>query len=151
MTPGADHILLNAIGTLTLSVAPEVTSPFGQGQLSLIAVLMYFAAIEHDAAADIRTRENREMRDLFADAARMRTGLDDSLRAALQEAAEGADPDLRLSTLNSANSELKTLLIRLHERLETHAGMEARRFEARIWKFLRSSADARALALPEPA
>ncbi|MFW6027251.1 MAG: hypothetical protein ACOC91_00435 [bacterium] len=149
MAPENDHILLNAIGTLTMSVAPEVTTPFGQGQLGLIAALMYFAAAEHDRAADTVAFENREMRALFADAAKARIGLDKGLRGELAEAAESTDADLKISTLSAANAGLKTLLIRLHEHLEGQAGEKAHALEDRVWRFLRASADARELTLPE--
>ncbi|MFP3943627.1 MAG: hypothetical protein ACLFWF_07030, partial [Alphaproteobacteria bacterium] len=107
MRPETDHILLNAIGTLTLSVAPEVTTPFGQGQLGLIAALMYFSAAEYDTAAEVRATENRELRALFADAAQARIGLADELYKALAAAGESTDADLRIGTLNGANAELK--------------------------------------------
>lgn len=149
MAPENDHVLLNAIGTLTMAVAPEVTTAFGQGQLGLIAALMYFAAAEHDTAADTVARENREMRALFADAAKARTRLDDGLRGALAQAAESADADIKISTLNATNSRLKALLIRLHEHLESRPEKEARALEDRLWRTLRASADSRALELPE--
>lgn len=149
MTPAADHILLNAIGTLTTSVAPEVTTPFGQGQLGLIAALMYFASLEYESAADTAARENREMRSLFADAARTQTGMAEEFQQALLDAANSTDADLCISTLNRANTGLKALLIRLHEHLEGRTEDEARTLENRIWRFLRASADARALSLPE--
>ncbi len=110
---------------------------------------MYFASIEYDSAADTAARENREMRALFAAAARSRIGLEEEFRTALLDASTGTDADLRVSTLNGTNASLKALLIRLHEYLERQTGEEARTIEERLWRLLRASSDARALNLPE--
>jgi hypothetical protein len=141
MKPEVDQILnLSAMQTLG-TLAPLLPPGYSQGTASLIAFMMMLSAQEYDRAADIRARENKEMRALFAKLApRIRDAV---LANELKAAAATTDASLTISALDVSNARLRKLLIAMHPQVE--ADQAANRA---VWTVLRAMADGRLLKLP---
>jgi len=142
MKPEVDQILGLSAGQLTGTIAPLLPTVFAQGSASLLGFMMMFAAQEYDRAADIRVAENGDLRALFREAAPL-VG-DHDLKIALSRAAETRDDSLKVSMLDTANVELRRVLIRLQVHAEDNT---MRALERRIWDVLRASAERRLLRL----
>jgi len=143
MKPEADQILGLSAFQLLGTLAPLLPNAYAQGTASLISFMMMLSAQEYERAADIRAKENADMRALFARAApKLR---DAELRSKLQEAAHEAESSLEISALNAANYKLRRLLIALHE----HADREGDRAASKdVWALLKRLADRRFLKVP---
>ena len=63
-----------------------------------------------------------------------------------QQAGTSPDADLKISTLEAANAELKVGLIALHAEVERRTDPAARALEAKIWSELAAGAERRKLA-----
>jgi hypothetical protein len=126
-------------------IAPMLGNAFAQGQIGLIGFMLTLVANEYERGADLRANENREMRELFSDAARQVRNA--SLKSKLESAAKTSDASLRISALNQANWDLRKLLIELHAHIEAQQGAEARTLERKIWALLRHLADQRMVKL----
>jgi hypothetical protein len=142
MKPEVDQILGLSAGQLIGTIAPQLPTVFAQGSASLLGFMMMFAAQEYDRAADIRVAENGDLRALFREAAPV--VVDNDLRVALSRAAETRDDSLKVSMLDTANVELRRVLIRLQVHAEDNA---MRTLERRIWDVLKASAERRLLRL----
>ena len=105
-------------------------------------MVLTLAAKEYERGADIRCKENRELRALFAELAPSVKDL--KLRAELTEAAASRDPSLCISDLNRANYELRDLLTRLLIDAEEHGALHAQK---RIWAVLKALAERRLVQL----
>lgn len=143
MKPEADQILglsaFQLLGTLT----PLLPDSYAQGTASLIAFMMMLSAQEYGRAADIRAKENADMRALFASAApKLR---DAELQKQLKDAAQGEETSLEISALNAENYKLRRLLIALHEYVDAANDHAASR---EIWALLKRMADRRYLKVP---
>lgn len=123
------------------AIAPQLPASYAQASASLTGFLLTFCAQDYENGADLRAKENADMRALFAELG-PRVG-DAALRAKLEAAAAGRDASLKISALDAANAELRTLLIALHETIEPDAAANAR-----VWAVLRAMADRRVLKLP---
>ena len=146
MKPDVDQILGLSAGQLLATVAPLLPPGYAQGITSLIAFMLMLSAQEYDRAAEIRAKENAELRTLFGELAQL---VDDAdLRSALADAAAAKDESLTVSSLNAANQQLRRLLIALQARVEDMRGTEAREAERRIWEVLRAGAARRLVRLP---
>ncbi len=145
MNPEGNKILSLSMQRLAGEIAPMLGSAFAQGQVGLIGFMLTLVANEYERGADLRANENREMRQLFSDAARHVS--DASLTIKLESAAKTSDTSLRISALNHANWELRRLLIELHAHVEAQASDEARELERKIWELLRRLADQRMVTL----
>jgi hypothetical protein len=108
-------------------------------------MLLGAIAEEWDRGAARRVEENASLRSLFAEASSVVR--DSGLRARLEQAAAGSDPDLSLRALARANEALRALLIELHSTLESEPGPEAGRLVDRIWSELRASTERRRLSI----
>jgi len=133
---------------LMTEVAPKLGEGYAASSLEVIATMMTVASKEVDRAAQVRVDENRSLRELFGDAARVVA--DASLAQRLQQAASERDPDVLISTLDQANARLKSLLIELQEAVEASREDWARELDGRIWEVLQQAAATRAFELPEP-
>ena len=142
MKPEVDQILGLSAGQLMGTIAPLLPTAFAQGSASLLGFMMMFAAQEYDRAADIRVAENGDLRALFREAAPV--VVDHDLRIALLRAAETRDDSLKVSMLDTANVELRRVLIRLQVHAEDNV---MRTLERRIWDVLKASAERRLLRL----
>jgi len=115
---------------------------YAQGSAGLITGLMMMAAEEHDRAAEVRVAENARMRALFKSlGAKVK---DAALRGELETAATSKDPGLRISALNTANADLRKLLIALQTAMEDAADRDAQK---QIWAHLQKTSEERMLKL----
>ncbi len=141
MKPEVGTILGLSVQKLALGIAQEGAA-FAQGTVGLLSMVLTLAAKEYERGADIRVTENREIRALFAELAP--TVEDQTLRAALTDAAARRDPSLRISDLNSANYMLRRLVTRLLIDAEEHGALGAQK---RIWAVLKALAERRLVQL----
>jgi len=146
MTPNVDQVLRCLAGTLLTEIAPQLGVGYTGGSLSVIALLLFMIAAEHDRAAEVRHAENRELRALFAAAAA--AVVDARLAQQLAAAAQSSDPSLRISDLDAANDALRRLLIALHAHVEEQRTDAARALERRIWEWLTLATDRRRVEVP---
>jgi hypothetical protein len=142
MTPDADTVLNISADQLTAEILPALGVSYMQGTVTLTALLMKFAAREYERGADVRARDNAEMRAVFADLAPAMT--DATLRAALVAAAATRDETLAISALNAANAALRQLLIALQTHAEDAGDREVQK---RIWDVLKATAGRRVVSL----
>lgn len=147
MKPEADQILGLSATQLMTGLAPLLPSAHAQGEATLTALVMIFAAQEYERAAEIRTTENAEMRALFEALAPIVR--DANLKTELEDAAIGTDASLKISSLNRDNYALRRLLIALHTHVELLTGGAAREAETKIWYLLNMFAERRLLHLPQ--
>lgn len=142
MRPEAGEILDRSADQLLGQLAPRLGESFAQGTAALLALVMKFSAREYERGAEIRARENAELRMLFA---RFSPALSDTdLARRLDALARTTEDSLAISALDAANKVLRRALIELHARVEEQGDLEA---ERAIWHVLRAMADRRAVAL----
>lgn len=142
MKPTPELVLNLSFAKVAMEMGPALPAGYGQGSATLTGVLLLMVAQEFDRAADIRVKENRAMRSLFAHAAE---GVGGEFAKRLRAAAEGRDGDLSVAVLDRANGELKTLLIELHAQAEREGDIA---LERRILRFLGEAAGVRQVFLP---
>lgn len=139
MKPLADHGLMTFAVRFMEKVAPEITSEYWQKDTVVMASLMMVAAEDYEKAADIRVRENRELRALFG-----RTDVTDTVLAArLQSAASGTEDSYLISALQAQNESLKALLIDLH----AYADDQDPDLSKTLWLLLNKMAEGRTTKL----
>ena len=142
MKPEAGDILATAADQLMGQIAPNLNAHYLQGSLAVQALLLKFAAHEYERGADIRFAENADMRALFAELA---PDIGDAgLRTELMAAAATQDTSLAISALNTANGELRRLLIALQIHVEDTGDRAAQK---RIWDALNIIASRRVVSL----
>ena len=146
MKPEADQILNQSATQLLGMLAPLLPTGYPQGTASLLAFMMIMSAQEYERGAEIRVEENAAMRALFGELAPL-IG-DAGLRDRLISAAATNDASLKISALNSANYELRQLLIALQANVEGMPDATARDARQRIWQVLKASAQRRLVRLP---
>ncbi len=122
---------------------PQLPAGYAQSSAQLLGFMMMLSAQEYDRAADIRAAENADLRALFGEIAR--AVKDHALKTRLDAASETEDASLKISTLDTANHELRRLLIEAQVHIET---LSARDAEKKIWDVLRAAADRRVLKMP---
>jgi hypothetical protein len=144
--PDVGQILSVSALQLLSQIAPLLPTGYSQGTASLLAVLAMMAAQEYERGAEIRVAENADIRALFAELAPMLS--DATLKASLLSAAGNKDTTLTISALDTANYELRRLLIALQSHIEDRPEPEAREAERRIWNVLRASAERRLVRAP---
>lgn len=137
----AGSVLNISAAQLMGAIAPQLPPGYPQASASLTGFLLTFCAQELDRAADIRAKENDDMRALFAELGPQVT--DGALRVKLGLAATRKDTSLTITVLDEANAELRTLLIALHAAVDADAAASAK-----IWTLLRAMADRRVLKMP---
>ncbi|HVU20473.1 MAG TPA: hypothetical protein VHE09_07045 [Rhizomicrobium sp.] len=142
MKPDAQDILNKSADQLMGQLAPALNAQYSQGAAAVMAMLLKFAGKEYERGADIRAAENADMRALFAEIA-PRVG-DVPLRKRMEDAAATRDTSLAISALNTANHELRRILIALQVWIEDNG---AREDQKRIWSVLKASADRRLVSL----
>ena len=149
MKPDVPVVMARYFGTLATDVAPNLNGEYSAGNASTMGLSLYFAAQEFERAAEIRVRENDEMRSLFAAAQADDVVSDEGLRVRLGEASTGKDESLTISALDETNATLKALLIDLQIALEAASSPTAAGFEGKVWDHVIRSAERRKLVLPE--
>ena len=110
---------------------------FSANNAAMMAAMLQMISEEWDRAASRPVAENAIIRGLLGRAAEV---LGD---ASLLAQAQGADTDLRISSLEAANDALRRNLTDVHARVENAAGPEARELERAIWDELRASVERR--------
>jgi len=146
MRPEIDKILQTTAAQLMMQIAPELPPGYTQNSTGLIGMLLGFCAQEYENGAEIRARENRELRNLLAE---MEGVVQDAkLRGKLGTVMGDSDASLKISDLNYSNAELKTLLIEVQAFLESRDDEKARLARREIWAVLKASANERDLKLP---
>jgi hypothetical protein len=142
--PEIGRFLEVASGHLLGKTGPAL-SGYGQSSVLLLATMLGSVREEFERAAARRVSENAALRSIFAKGASVVQ--DGDLAKRLEDAAAGEDRDLLVSALESANAELRELLIALHAHVEELDTSAARSLEAEIWRELRESTERRRLAL----
>lgn len=148
MKPDVPVVMGGFLAALATEIAPNLNGEYSAGNASTMGLALFFAGQEFERAAEIRVRENDEMRSLFADAQADDVVAEDALRTRLREASKGTDESLAISALDASNASLKTLLIEMQVALEASATPAAARLETKVWDHLVGSAERRKLVLP---
>ncbi|PRZ44299.1 hypothetical protein CLV47_101425 [Antricoccus suffuscus] len=151
MKPDVPVVMGGFLAALATEIAPNLGGEYSAGNASTMGLALFFAGQEFERAAEIRVRENTEMRELFADAQASDVVADEALRARLREASKGTDESLAISALDQSNAELKTLLIDMQVALEASTTTSAAQLEDKVWNHLVGSAERRKLVLPPTA
>jgi hypothetical protein len=142
MKPGVADIL-NITADQSMAAIVSAAAPhYVQGATAVQGLLLRFAAREYERGADMRARENADIRALFAELADQVR--DAALKAQLAEAAASRDESLTISSLDASNAALRKPLIALHVHVEEQ-GLHA--MEKRIWRLLKTIATRRAMPL----
>jgi hypothetical protein len=138
------HDVLGALsGHLFTEVLPLLSASYAQADTMMTALLLVGAAEEFGRAAEVRSTDIREMRELFAAAAELVDG--GALRDRLAEAAAREAKSLLIADLDACRDDLAGVLIALHEAVETRPEPWARELDAKIWQHLRASTQRRAM------
>ncbi|MBI1330812.1 MAG: hypothetical protein GC166_13030 [Alphaproteobacteria bacterium] len=146
MKPEVDQILQFGAGHLMASIAPLLPPGYDQGTAALTGIVLLLSAQEYDRAADIRVKENAEIRALLGELAG--TTNDAKLKADIEAAARSTDPSLAISVLNEGNYALRRLLIDLHTHFDSREDDAARASAKRIWQAMKIFAARRVLTSP---
>jgi hypothetical protein len=145
MKPDAGHFLGVVAAQLMMNIAPSLATSYEQSNATMIAVMLLSLGEEMERAASRRIEENREMRRIFAEAVAIVS--DAGLRSKVEAAALEQDTSYTVSDLERANSELRSLLIELHEHIESLKSEPARHIEEMIWHELVASTERRRLSM----
>ena len=128
--------------TLRDRIAPTVHDPFAGEAARLAGLLLTLNASWIDDAAAVRVAENAAIRTLFADAG---PAIGDSgLARHIAEAAQSADPGLRISELDRENNRLRGILHDLHAWADGCGDNAGQALSQRIWRALDGFEAARA-------
>lgn len=144
MRPQLPQVLGGFLQSISEDIMPHIGTEYAQKEMEIILLSLMAAAEESDRGAEVRVRDNEDLRALFSRASKHLS--DDTLKKRLSEAASTTDESLRVSDLDAANDKLLALLIELHERVENTDDDRARSTEAEIWEFLGTSTQRRAIS-----
>lgn len=145
MRPEIPNVLHGFTMTLLAEILPNLSAEYSMGNTAVMGQSLAVIANEFERGAEIRFRENEEMRAIFAEASDV---VDDkALAARLAEAAQTRDASLLISALDKMNGELKMLLIELHAVVETSKAPWGAALDAKIWDHLVAAAERRKLTL----
>lgn len=145
MKPQVPNVLRGFVGTLLTEILPNLSAEYSMGNAAVMCQSLSIVADEFERGAEIRFRENEEMRALFAEAAKIVT--DKGLAARLLDASTGRDASLLISALDETNGQLKVLLIELQAFVEESRASWAAALEAKIWDHIVAAAERRKLTL----
>jgi hypothetical protein len=144
VNPKINDVLGALSGHLFTEVLPLLGTSYAQADTLMAALLLSGAAEEYERAAEVRGADIREMRALFAEAARMLPA--GALLERVAAAAGRESESLRISDLDARRNELAAVLIALHEAVEASPAPWARELDEKIWQHLRASTQRRAMA-----
>lgn len=114
-------------------IAPEVADPFASQMSRLACLLLTISANAVDDAAQLRVEENAAIRVLLGEVAAL---ADDPLARRLVDAANSADPGLKITVLDDETHRLRTLLVEAHAFVESRNDESAVALNHKIWRFL---------------
>ena len=123
---GVEELLKDRIG-------PNIGDPFAAQMARLSCMLVRICANWVDDAAELRVAENAAIRIVLGEVGALAGG---ELGGRLADAAQTADPGLKVSVLDSENHRLRCLLVEAHTFLETCEGEAALRLHRKIWCLL---------------
>jgi len=135
MKPDTDFLLRSLASVLRTQILPLMDSKYVQSDILLITQFLLALSADYESAAFCRIEENRELRELFAEASTYVT--ETNLKNRLYKAINSKDVDFKISSLDKCNQELFKILIDLHAHIETLEGEEGGRIEQTIWKVLK--------------
>jgi hypothetical protein len=136
MKLSSDHLLRTLAAHILDKIIPDVSEPYIQSSLGVIALMMLAAAEDFDRAAAVLIEENQSLRSLFKEA--MDVVEDKRLKKMLEKEVQGIDSDFRVSRLNNTNQKLRAILIDLHSKIELIKNEKACRVEDAIWNELKA-------------
>jgi len=144
--PDVPTVLGGLARIISTELGAAVQTAYAGLTAQLTSLLLLMIAQEFERAAARLAEENQALVDLFRGAADLVPDavLREELLAA---AAKPAVPSLLVSELRRRNRELRTLLVRLHDRVECLEGDSARALEEQIWAELVASTRRRHLDL----
>ncbi len=141
MNPTLTEILTGNTVAIMTPQPPEAGGDYAASRAGMLATLNMLAAQEAENGVAVRVWENRAIRAVCAEA----SAYDSALGGRLSKAAADTDVDLALSVLDTANAQLRRLLIDLHVAVE-NAGDAV--LDRRILELYRDMAHARRLEMP---
>lgn len=145
MKPQIPNVLRGFVGTLLTEILPNLGAEYSMGNAAVMCQSLSIIADEYERGAEIRFRENEEMRALFAEAGRL---IDDKdLAARLAQASASRDASLLISALDETSGELKTLLIELQAFVEESRAPWAAALDVKIWDHIVAAAERRKLTM----
>lgn len=136
MTPRVDLVLKSLVTELE-QMAPVIQPAYSSAQLVFMSRLLLAAAESWDCAASMLVEENRAIRQLLRETLPLvdDVGLVDRMNAAI----ETQDDDLRISTLQAFNEDLRHVLTALHAVVELIDSDAGRTANEAIWRELSAS------------
>ena len=141
MKPEADDILRLSAQRLATAVMPLLSDFFAIGQVGMVSGMMNLVAREYERGADIRAKENSDIRGVFSRLAPQVR--DTELKGKIEKASRTEDTSLLISELNASNYALRRLLSEMLTHIEQQQGTNARQAEKQIWSVLKRLADRR--------
>lgn len=122
---------------LRTRILPEIGDNYTANMARMATAVLNISANWADNAAGLRVAENAAIRALLGEAAGLVGG-------GLAEAAQSADPGLRVSELDAENHRLRLLLVEAQASIELRNDAPARAMDQRIWRLLEQIEMARA-------
>ncbi|HEX7775787.1 MAG TPA: hypothetical protein VF449_04600 [Parvibaculum sp.] len=146
MKPDVAVVMQGFFATLLMDIAPNLNAEYSVGNASIMGLSLFVAAEEFERAAEVRVRENEEMRALFAEGATVVA--DKEFAGRLLDASKSKEGSLRISALNETNDALAKLLIELQVALESGKGAAVNALDGKVWDYLVAAAERRKFNLP---
>jgi len=116
-------------------ISPAIEDPYTGQMARLSCMLLTICANGVDDAAELRVEENAAIRLHLGEAAAL---LAEPLAGELEQAAQSADPGLKISVLDGENHRLRCLLVDAQAALERAGQPAAQEMVQRIWRLLES-------------
>jgi hypothetical protein len=114
-------------------ILPEIGDNYAANMARMATAVLSISANWADNSAALRVAENAAIRALLGEVAGLLGG---DLADRLAEAAQSADPGLRVSELDGENHRLRLLLVEAQAVLEVEEDAAARAMDQRIWRLL---------------
>jgi hypothetical protein len=145
MKPDPSKVLVGMANAVMVGLAAEARTPFGQTVAGMAGMLALALAQEVDRLPDRLNNENLGLAALLTDA---RALVDPALAAGIDEVANAAPANIRVSTLQALNDRLRGVLVDVHVAVEARNSPEARAMNDRVWAELIESVQRRHIEMP---
>ena len=136
MIPRHGHSLRDIAIKLAMSIAPETTSVYAASNAGMMSMLLQCLAQDFDRAAESRSRDIAEMKEIFERAIAGALGIE--LAGRLRAFLTMQPKSLSLTDLDALSAEGQNTLIALQTWAEDNAATE---LEQEVWEFLERFAD----------
>lgn len=144
MKPALGEVLQALSARLVGEVLAQLPPGYAQSDALVMSLITAGAAEEQERAAETRSADIREMREIFSRAA---ARVDEpSLSAALARAAGEEPVSLRIADLDRCVDAMRATLIDLHAFVEARTEVWAAAIDADIWCHLRATTARHAMA-----